>query len=401
MRLSGLKSFWEKWFGQGIDEEKRSKVMALVLLYSGLLIGGMAVSQFFNLDAFRPFLMTITMTCLAYIMLEVGLEFTIDKKRLGSYGWDYVVAMTAAAFPWIFCAIYFMAFFQTPWKEAFLVGRFAAPTSAGVLFAMLAAAGLGTTWLFRKVRILAIFDDLDTILLLIPLQIMYVGLKVELLVVILIILVLLGAAYIWLHKLKLPTGKKWLLGYGVLIVIFCQGIEHTTHVHLEVLLPAFALGCILYNPHDPHHPEQHEHEHTHIEPETGWVLMMDRAVKALFMFLVGCSLPKIVLGGVSISLALVHVIALTLLSNLGKCFPAFCYRKEASLKERLAVSVAMFPRGEVGAAVLFVALGYGIRGLPVSLAGLSLALNLLLTGVFISAVLWLISRPAKNLETDP
>lgn len=374
--------------------------MALVLLYSGLLIGGMAVSQFFNLEAIRPFLMTVTMTCLAYIMLEVGLEFTIDKKRLGSYGWDYVVAMTAAAFPWVFCAVYFMTFFQTPWKEAFLVGRFAAPTSAGVLFAMLAAAGLGTTWLFRKARILAVFDDLDTILLLIPLQVIYVGLKVELLIVILIILILLVVAYVWLHKLKWPIDKKWLLGYGILIVLFCQWIERTIHVHLEVLLPAFALGCILYNPHDPHRPEEHLHEHTHIEPEAGWILVMDRMIKASFMFLVGASLPKIALGDVSISLAVIHVIALTLLSNLGKCFPALCYRKEASLRERLAVSISMFPRGEVGAAVLFVALGYGIKGLPVTLGGLSLALNLLLTGVFISVVIALIAPapPSSKLR---
>jgi Kef-type K+ transport system membrane component KefB len=369
--------------------------MGLVLLYSVLLIGGMATSQFFNLDAIRPFLMTVTMSCLAYIMVEVGLEFTVDKKRLGSYGWDYVVAMTAAAFPWIFCAIYFMAFFQTPWKEAFLVGRFAAPTSAGVLFAMLAAAGLGTTWLFRKVRILAVFDDLDTILLLIPLQIMYVGMKSELFLVIFIILAFLWAAYYWLHRLRWPTGKKWLLGYSVLIVIFCQWIERSVHVHLEVLLPAFALGCILYNPHDPKDAEQHSHEHTHIEPEAGWALIMDRGIKAAFMFLVGCSLPKIALGGVTISLAVWHVVLLTLLSNLGKCFPTLCYRKEASLKERFAVSVAMFPRGEVGAAVLFVALGYGIDGLPVTFAGLSLALNLLLTGAFLGVVIALIS-PAKK-----
>ena len=84
------------------------------------------------------------------------MEFTLDKRRLRSYGWDYVVAATAAAFPWLFCAAYFVAALQTNWKEALLLGRFAAPTSAGVLFAMLAAAGLGTTWLFRKARVLAI-----------------------------------------------------------------------------------------------------------------------------------------------------------------------------------------------------------------------------------------------------
>jgi len=95
--------------------------MALVLLYSSLLIGGMIVSQFFSLEALRPFLSTLTMIFLSYIMIEVGLEFTLNKKRLKSYGWDYIVAATAAAFPWVLCAGYFIAVFHTPRQEAFLV----------------------------------------------------------------------------------------------------------------------------------------------------------------------------------------------------------------------------------------------------------------------------------------
>ena len=80
-----------------------------------------------------------------------------------------VVAFTAASFPWILVSLYFV-FVLLPadlwgslaaWQET-PVGRdvLLHPTSAGVLFSMLAAAGLGTTWLFRKARILAIFDDL-------------------------------------------------------------------------------------------------------------------------------------------------------------------------------------------------------------------------------------------------
>jgi hypothetical protein len=83
-----------------------------------------------------------------------------------------LVAFTAAAFPWIFVSLYFVFVMRPPqtwwawdtWKETLLVGRFASPTSAGVLFSMLAAVGLSATWLFRKARILAIFDDLDTVL---------------------------------------------------------------------------------------------------------------------------------------------------------------------------------------------------------------------------------------------
>lgn len=62
------------------------------------------------------------------------------------------------------------------------------------------------------------------------------------------------------------------------------------------------------------------------------------------------------------------------------------YRKEATIRERLALSIAMFPRGEVGAGVLVVSMGYGLGGIPLTVTVLSLALNLLLTGVFIIAV---------------
>ncbi len=116
--------------------------MKQVLIYSLLLVSGILGSQFLDLESSRSAVSMITMICLAYIMIEVGLEFTINKRNLRSYGVDYAVAATAAAFPWILCAVYFVTVFGSDWKEALLVGRFAAPTSAGVLFTMLAAAGL-------------------------------------------------------------------------------------------------------------------------------------------------------------------------------------------------------------------------------------------------------------------
>lgn len=366
--------------------------MKKILLYSGLLIGGMVVSQLFDLAGIHEALSMVTMMCLAYIMVEVGLEFSIDKKKLGSYGWDYLVAATAAAFPWIFCAIYFVYFFNIHWKEALLIGRFAAPTSAGVLFAMLAAAGLGTTWLFRKAQILAIFDDLDTVLLMIPLQILFVGVKPGLISVVIIIVLLLAVAYIWLHRLKWPTGKFWLVIYGVAITLICWRLEHHWDIELEVLLPAFAMGCLLKNSHDQTVPERHVPNKT--KRDAG--ILLDHTIKAAFMFLVGCSLPKIAFGEINLLVMTFHVVALTVLSNLGKCFPSFCYRKEASIKERIALSVALFPRGEVGAGVLLLALAYGLSGSAVTVAGLSLALNLLLTGVFIMIVLRLVRNSKSN-----
>ena len=95
----------------------------------------------------------------------------MDKSRWRSYTEDYFIAMATAAFPWIFVALYYM-FVLLPdiywnsgeaWKENLLLSRFAAPTSAGILFTMLAAAGLKSSWVYKKVQVLAIFDDLDSV----------------------------------------------------------------------------------------------------------------------------------------------------------------------------------------------------------------------------------------------
>jgi Kef-type K+ transport system membrane component KefB len=91
-------------------------------------------------------------------------------------------------------------------------------------------------------------------------------------------------------------------------------------------------------------------------------------------------------------LLMVHVLMVTLLSNLGKLFPLACYRQRASLHERLALSISMWPRGEVGAGILVVGLSYGLSGPIMTVALLSLALNLVLTGAFILMVKALLGR---------
>ena len=40
-----------------------------------------------------------------YIMVHVGYEFDIDKNNVRQYGKDYLIAMTAAGFPWVFVAL--------------------------------------------------------------------------------------------------------------------------------------------------------------------------------------------------------------------------------------------------------------------------------------------------------
>jgi hypothetical protein len=427
--------------------------MRKVVLYSVLLFVGLGLSQALPSllgdmhDAVAVTIRAVTMTGLAFIMIHVGFEFHIDKSRLRSYGWDYVVAFTAASFPWIFVTGYFV-FVMLPaevwgdfdaWKETLLAGRFAAPTSAGVLFSMLAAAGLGATWLFRKARILAIFDDLDTVLLMIPLKMLMVGLAWQLGMVVLVMATLLSVAYVWLHRIRMPVSWGWVLGYAAVIVgvseLLYAGskvVDPSVPIHIEVLLPAFVLGCLAKPTEaaDQATPEEVEHA-LHETLEHPAERRAATAVSAAFMVFVGLSMPPIFIGmdaqhpaptpaslhaaapastvddpaihggeeigryeatvtasqpTMSWGIIALHVVLITLISNLGKMFPAFCYRREAHWRHRLAVAVGMWPRGEVGAGVLVLSLSYGIGGPIVTVAMLSLALNLALTGLFIVAV---------------
>jgi len=71
---------------------------------------------------------------------------------------------------------------------------------------------------------------------------------------------------------------------------------------------------------------------------------------------------------------------------LGKMFPVCCYRTEATLRTRVALSLGMCPRGEVGAGVIVISLSFGIEGQAIAVAVMSLALNLVMSSGFIMAV---------------
>jgi Kef-type K+ transport system membrane component KefB len=426
--------------------------MLKVLLFSTLLLLGLFGSQWLpgvvgaTYASVGDVIRVLTMTGLSFIMIRVGYEFNIDKSNLRQYGWDYVVALTAASFPWLFATAYFVFVLLPPdtwqtmaaWQETLLAGRFAAPTSAGVLFAMLAAAGLGTTWLFHKARILAIFDDLDTVLLMIPLKMLMVGLAWQLGLIVVIMAAMLAIAYVLLHRVRIPVTWPWVICYAAAIALGSELvykgsklIDESVPIHIEVLLPAFVLGCIMAYPRHSQSAVDGE-AHVHAEIETPAEKRVATVIAAVFMVLVGLSMPKIlnadlaVQGGTTAAAVettlhaggapaaegmagevgkardigrltaaqpamawpalIAHVLILTVLINLGKMFPAFCYRKEAHWRERLAVAIGMWPRGEVGAGVLVISLSYGIGGPIVTVAMLSLALNLLLTGVFIYVV---------------
>ncbi len=425
--------------------------MRKVLGFSLLLLIGLAGSQWLPAvlgpayGGVGDVVRVLTMTGLAFIMIRVGYEFDLDKSRLGRYGWDYVVAFTAASFPWVFVTLYFVFVLLPPevrggaaaWQESMLAGRFAAPTSAGVLFSMLAAAGLGATWLFRKARVLAIFDDLDTVLLMIPLKMLMVGLAWQLGAIVVAMAVMLAAAWVLLHRVRIPVSWPWVLGYAAVIsalseIVYAGSklIDESVPIHIEVLLPAFVLGCIMAYPGGPDGEEPSAH-HAHEALETPVEHRVTTIIAAVFMVLVGLSMPLITGGdparkpaaaeevelslhaggapaaeaaaaGVGAAqgtgritaaqpglgwLAIAwHVLMVTVVSNIGKMFPALCYRREAHWRERLAVAIGMWPRGEVGAGVLVISLSYGIGGPILTVAMLSLALNLMLTGLFIYVV---------------
>jgi hypothetical protein len=399
-----------------------------VWIFSGLLVIGLVLSQVLpgildgHAHAVGAGIDFLTMVGLAFIMIHVGYEFDLDKAKLGELGWDYVVAMTAAAFPWVFVTIYGLLLLMPAgawttyggWAETLLAARFAAPTSAGVLFSMLAAAGLSATWTFRKARVLAIFDDLDTILLMVPLTVLLVGLVWQMGAIIAVMLLILYAAWRWLNRLVLPFTWPWVLGYATAITLFSELVHQSSRLidpnvplHIEVLLPAFALGCIMKPVSNPHVDDARE---GHQEgPETSGEQVASTIVSGVFMLLVGLSMPAMFRGSaaasspkttLSASVALpawpmlvLHVLVVTLLSNLGKMFPSLCYRRQAGRYERLALAVGMWPRGEVGAGILVIALGYGLDGPLLTVALLSLMLNLLLTGVFILIVKALLQRP--------
>lgn len=382
--------------------------MKKVILLSLCLIIGLILSQLIpnitNVESFeatRPVINFLLFTCLSFIMINVGREFELDKSKLKSYATDYGVAMATAAVPWILVAIYFMFLLPSDyfgswdaWKENLLLSRFAAPTSAGILFTMLLAVGLKNSWIYKKIQVLAIFDDLDTILLMIPLQIMMIGFKLPLILIVVIIGLLLWYGWSNLNRFTIP--QKWnnITLYSIAIVFLSNLTYWGTSkifgegegIHLEVLLPAFVLGMSIKSIHYTSKME----------------VRFTETVSYFFMFLVGMVTPQFIgidnvraaleattitasFTEMSWSTITFHVIIVTLLSNIGKMLPVFFYRDRA-LKERMALSIGMFARGEVGAGIIVLSIGYSLGGYIMTIAMLSLVLNLILTGFFIAIV---------------
>lgn len=378
--------------------------MRKVLSFSAFLMIGLVLSQILPgvggvYKAIKPVTDILLYVCLSFIMINVGREFVLDKSRWRSYAQDYFIAMATAALPWLLIAFYYVFILLPPelwnsweaWKENLLLSRFAAPTSAGILFTMLAAVGLKSSWIYKKIQVLAIFDDLDTILLMIPLQIMMIGLRWQLIIVVLIVFLLLFIGWKQLNKYEFRQDWQAILLYAVLVFGVTQlvylGTKHLYgeegSIHIEVLLPAFVLGMIM----------KHKEHDTLIERRAS------TGISFLFMFLVGMSMPHFIgvnfaeshVGTHSITgsqpmmswgFILFHVLIVSLISNIGKLCPVFFYR-DRKLSERLALSIGMFTRGEVGAGIIFIALGYNLGGPALAISVLTLVLNLILTMFFV------------------
>jgi len=338
----------------------------------------------------------LTNLCLSFIMINVGYEFDIDKSNVKNYAKDYLVASCAAGLPWIFVAAWFVHALpgSMSWSAAMLIACFAAPTSAGILFSMLEAAGLKETWLFKKARILAVLDDIATLLFLVPLKVLMVGFHWEVVGTTSIIVLLLYTAWNKLHSISMPRSCLWTVLYAVATTTACELVRRATwgHIKVEVLLPAFTLGCvILMQPTDPS-CEDAESSEEDSENKDAQEQQIKSFTSAIFMLLVGMSMPSLLNtanGHFTPGTMALHVIVVTVFMTIGKMVPLLCYSDEADFSSRFALCMGMCPRGEVGAGVIVIAVKMGITGPAVPLSVASLALNLMLsTGFVTSAQRW-------------
>ena len=98
---------------------------------------------------------------------------------------------------------------------------------------------------------------------------------------------------------------------------------------------------------------------------------------------------------------IMHVLVCTVLMNVGKMFPTFCYRSEVNLKTRLALSIGMMPRGEVCAGIIVNAIALGVGGVSITIAVLCLAINMTCVSGFIFAVKQLSAEPRAPKRVVP
>lgn len=101
----------------------------------------------------------------------------------------------------------------------------------------------------------------------VPLQMMIIGWAWQFGFVAVFIIGLLAIGYVWLHGVRLPVSWPWVLGYAPGIALASEMsqaasrlIDEAVPIHIEVLLPAFVLGCVIKPPpgSDPHSDDARE-----------------------------------------------------------------------------------------------------------------------------------------------
>ena len=319
-------------------------------------------------------------------MIQIGSELSFQKEKRREYIADYGIAVLTATIPWLLCTLYFALLFPISSLEALVLSRFASPTSSGLLLPMLCSMSLKESWFYQKARIHTIFDDLDSALFMIPIHIFWIGFHFALLIPLLGVGFFLFLAYRYFHQLNLSAKSSAILCYSFLIWLGVYVLETLFDIPVETLLPAFCLGCMIKRPRKE-------------EEFQGQTPGYDKWIKSLFMFAVGLSLPALHFDELPLGRTLLDVSMLTLCMNLGKCVPLLFYQKQATLRERLALSIATFPRGEIGAGILAISISSRGNSLVSQVAILTLACNFLLTGLFIFWVKHLVHNPKTTLTS--
>lgn len=362
--------------------------MKWILFFNLAIICGLICSQVVDIGSQKDWVLFVSQSLLSYILIEVGVEFTL-KKNIRSYLKDHLVAFFLAMIPWGLTALYFYVRTPTTIEESIQVARFSSPTASGMLFSMLTAAGIGTTWLFKKIEVLAIIDDLDAILIFIPLKLLFFGYQGSLLFIFFLSITFLTVGIIFLHKLPLKSTRPFMLLYALIITSLISYLNFVYGIEIDILLPSFALGMLLVNPHqfDPH--LRYRHEHAYFEPQQKLYRGMHLSLKLIFMFSIGLLVPLINLSQYSLLTLLLDSLMLSLILIMGKAIPVLCLFSELSLKERLALVMGLSPRGEIGVYIIAALAGTSMGEYGIHLAGLTFVINLSLSALFVLASLYL------------
>ena len=171
----------------------------------------------------------------------------------------------------------------------------------------------------------------------IPIQILMIGMRWQMFVIIIVAILLLWIGWKKMKSFSLRQDWKSILFYSFLLFLFIEVLYRlTTHfygsggsIHIEILLPAFVLGMIMKGDHTVV-PKRQE-------------VRVSNIISYVFMLLVGISMPLFIgvdydaLGLLTSSVInqipmpgwdviAIHVLLITLISNVVKLFPMFFYR---------------------------------------------------------------------------